>query len=176
MSTPTPVEPGHDAIVEKDAVESIVPMMPIVLPLVGGVLMLLEIEKTVVEGAGAVGLAALLRHPERFRGKKVGLVLCGGNIDPLLLAAIIERGMVRAGRLARVRVSARDVPGSLARITATVAEAGANIDEVHHQRAFTMLAAQNVDIELVLQTRGRAHLADVLTALRQSGFEAEEQH
>ena len=140
------------------------------------VLMLLEIEKTVVEGAGAAGLAAMLRHPERFRGKKVGLVLCGGNIDPLLLAASIERGMVRAGRLARVRISSRDVPGMLARITATVAEAGANIDEVHHQRAFTMLAAQNVDIELVLQTRGRTHLADVLTALRQSGFEAEEQH
>lgn len=140
------------------------------------VLMLLEIEKTVVEGAGAVGLAALLRHPERFRGKKVGLVLCGGNIDPLLLAAIIERGMVRAGRLARVRVSARDVPGSLARITATVAEAGANIDEVHHQRAFTMLAAQNVDVELVLQTRGREHLASVLDALHADGFEAVEQH
>ena len=140
------------------------------------VLMLLEIEKTVVEGAGAVGLAALLRHPERFRGKKVGLVLCGGNIDPLLLAAIIERGMVRAGRLARVRVSARDVPGSLARITATVAEAGANIDEVHHQRAFTMLAAQNVDVELVLQTRGREHLASVLDALHGAGFEAVEQH
>ena len=140
------------------------------------VLMLLEIEKTVVEGAGAVGLAALLRNPERFRGKKVGLVLCGGNIDPLLLAAIIERGMVRAGRLARVRVSARDVPGSLARITATVAEAGANIDEVHHQRAFTMLAAQNVDIELVLQTRGREHLAGVLEALHVAGFEAVEQH
>ena len=139
------------------------------------VLMLLEIEKTVVEGAGAVGLAALLRHPERFRGKKVGLVLCGGNIDPLLLAAIIERGMVRAGRLARLRVSARDVPGMLARITTTVAEAGANIDEVHHQRAFTMLAAQNVEIELVLQTRGREHLAAVLAALRQAGFEAQEQ-
>ncbi len=139
------------------------------------VLMLLEIEKTVVEGAGAVGLAALLRHPERFRGKRVGLVLCGGNIDPLLLAAIIERGMVRAGRLARVRVSARDVPGSLARITATVAEAGANIDEVHHQRAFTMLAAQNVDVELVLQTRGRPHLASVLDALHAAGFAAEEQ-
>ena len=140
------------------------------------VLMLLEIEKTVVEGAGAVGLAALLRHPERFRGRKVGLVLCGGNIDPLLLAAIIERGMVRAGRLARVRVSARDVPGSLARITATVAQAGANIDEVHHQRAFTMLAAQNVDVELVLQTRGRPHLAQVLDALHAAGFEAVEQH
>lgn len=139
------------------------------------VLMLLEIEKTVVEGAGAVGLAALLRHPERFRGKKVGLVLCGGNIDPLLLAAIIERGMVRAGRLARVRVSARDVPGSLAMITATVAEAGANIDEVHHQRAFTMLAAQNVDVELVLQTRGRPHLAGVLEALHAAGFDAIEQ-
>ena len=141
-----------------------------------GVLMLLEIEKTLVEGAGAAGLAALIRHPERFKGKRVGLVLSGGNIDPLLLAAIIERGMVRAGRLARVRVSARDVPGSLAQITATVAEAGANVDEVHHQRAFTMLAAQNVDIELVLQTRGRAHLASVLTALKDAGFEAEEQH
>ena len=140
------------------------------------VLMLLEIEKTLVEGAGAAGLAALLRHPAHFRGKKVGLVLSGGNIDPLLLAAIIERGMVRAGRLARLRVSARDVPGMLARITATVAEAGSNIDEVHHQRAFTMLAAQNVEIELVLQTRGRAHLADVLAALRLAGFEAEEQH
>jgi len=140
-----------------------------------GVLMLLEIEKTLVEGAGAAGLAALIRHPERFRGKRVGLVLSGGNIDPLLLAAIIERGMVRAGRLARVRVSARDVPGSLAQITATVAEAGANVDEVHHQRAFTMLAAQNVDIELVLQTRGRAHLTAVLEALRTAGFEADEQ-
>ncbi|WP_050464188.1 threonine ammonia-lyase [Herbaspirillum autotrophicum] len=140
------------------------------------VLMLLEIEKTLVEGAGAAGLAALLRHPERFRGKRIGLVLSGGNIDPLLLAAIIERGMVRAGRLARLRVSSRDVPGMLAKITATVAEAGANIDEVHHQRAFTMLAAQNVEIELVLQTRGRPHLAAVLEALRQAGFDAEEQH
>jgi len=139
-----------------------------------GVLMLLEIEKTLVEGAGAAGLAALLRHPARFRGKKVGLVLSGGNIDPLLLAAIIERGMVRAGRLARLQVSARDVPGMLARITATVAEAGANVDEVHHQRAFTMLAAQNVDIELVLQTRGHDHLVQVIGALRDAGFEAEE--
>jgi hypothetical protein len=75
------------------------------------VLMLLEIEKTLVEGAGAVGLAALQRYPERFAGHKVGLVLSGGNIDPLLLSAIIERGMVRSGRLARIRVSARDVPG-----------------------------------------------------------------
>ena len=138
--------------------------------------MLLEIEKTLVEGAGAAGLAALLKYPARFAGLKVGLVLCGGNIDPLLLAAIIERGMVRAGRLARLRVSARDVPGSLARITATVADAGANIEEVHHQRAFTMLAALNVEIELVVQARGRVHIEQVLQALRAAGFEAEEQH
>jgi len=137
------------------------------------VLMLLEIEKTLVEGAGAAGLAALLRHRERFAGRCVGLVLCGGNIDPMLLAAIIERGMVRAGRLARVRVGARDVPGSLARITALVSEAGANIDEVHHQRAFTHLAARHVDIELVLQTRGPDHVRQVLQRLRDDGFLAE---
>jgi threonine dehydratase len=139
------------------------------------IVMLLEIEKTLVEGAGAAGLAALLKYPERFRGRKVGLVLGGGNIDPLLLAAIIERGMVRAGRLARIRVGARDVPGSLAKITGIVSEAGANIDEVHHQRAFTMLAAQNVEIELVIQTRGREHIQAVLDALHARGFEAEEQ-
>ncbi|CAN7201439.1 threonine ammonia-lyase [Acidovorax sp. LjRoot66] len=136
------------------------------------VLMLLEIEKTLVEGAGAAGLAALVRYPERFKGKKVGLVLCGGNIDPLLLAAIIERGMVRSGRLARVKVSARDIPGVLARITAMVADTGANIEEVHHQRAFTMLAAQNVEIELVLQTRGKAHIEEVLQHLHDGGMEA----
>jgi threonine dehydratase len=136
------------------------------------ILMLLEIEKTLVEGAGAAGLAALLKYPERFRNKKVGLVLCGGNIDPLLLAAIIERGMVRAGRLTRLRVSARDIPGALAHITATVADAGANIDEVHHQRAFSALSAQNVEIELVLQTRSPAHVQDVLERLHAAGFDA----
>ena len=136
------------------------------------VLMLLEIEKTVVEGAGAAGLAALLKYPERFRGRKVGLVLCGGNIDPLLLAAIIERGMVRAGRLARLRVGSRDIPGALAHITAAVADAGANIDEVHHQRAFSALSAQNVEIELVLQTRGHEHVTEVIERLRAAGFDA----
>ncbi|MDP3374725.1 MAG: threonine ammonia-lyase [Hydrogenophaga sp.] len=135
------------------------------------IVMLLEIEKTLVEGAGAAGLAAVLKYPERFAGKRVGLVLCGGNIDPLLLASIIERGMVRAGRLARSQVNARDVPGNLARITGIVAEAGANIDEVHHQRAFTLLAAQNVAIELVLQTRGREHIALVIKRLQEAGFD-----
>ncbi|MEY2953043.1 MAG: hypothetical protein RLZZ401_1130 [Pseudomonadota bacterium] len=139
------------------------------------IVMLLEIEKTLVEGAGAAGLAALLKYPERFRGKRVGLVLCGGNIDPLLLASIVERGMVRAGRLARLRVNARDVPGSLADITHIVAAAGANIDAVHHQRAFSHLSAQQVEIELVVQTRGRAHVAQVLAALQNTGYTAVEQ-
>ena len=136
------------------------------------IVMLLEIEKTLVEGAGAAGLAALLKHPARFAGQRVGLVLCGGNIDPLLLASIIERGMVRAGRLARIRVGARDAPGVLARITAIVADAGANIDEVHHQRAFSALSVQSVEVELVLQTRNLAHVQQVVVALVAAGFEA----
>ena len=136
------------------------------------IVMLLEIEKTLVEGAGAAGLAALLKDPARYAGRKVGLVLCGGNIDPMLLAAILERGMVRAGRLARIRVNARDTPGVLARITAVVGEAGANIDEVHHQRAFSTLSAQSVEVELVLQTRNPAHVQDVVARLATAGFEA----
>ena len=137
------------------------------------IVMLLEIEKTLVEGAGAAGLAALLKDPARYAGKNVGLVLCGGNIDPLLLAAILERGMVRAGRLARIKVNARDTPGVLARITAIVADAGANIDEVHHQRAFSTLSAQSVEVELVLQTRNREHVRDVLARLATAGLDAQ---
>jgi threonine dehydratase len=139
------------------------------------IVMLLDIEKTLVEGAGAAPLAAVMKDPERHAGRTVGLVLGGGNIDPMLLAAIIQRGMVRAGRLARLKVCARDVPGSLAHITSVVSGAGANIDEVHHQRAFTMLAAQNVEIQLVVQTRGRAHVQALLEALRGAGFQAEEE-
>ena len=135
------------------------------------IVMLLEIEKTLVEGAGAAGLAALLKDPARFAGRKVGLVLCGGNIDPLLLASILERGMVRAGRLARIRVAARDNPGVLARITGIVAEAGANIDEVHHQRTFSSLSVQSVEVELVLQTRNREHVQDVVRRLAEAGFD-----
>ena len=135
------------------------------------IVMLLEIEKTLVEGAGAAGLAALLAEPGRCAGRHVGLVLCGGIIDPLLLQSIIGRGMVRAGRLARIRVAARDAPGALARITAVVASAGANIEEVHHQRAFSHLSVHNVEVELVLQTRHRAHVAEVIAALTAQGFE-----
>ena len=137
------------------------------------IVMLLEIEKTLVEGAGAAGLAALLKEPARYAGRRIGLVLCGGNIDPLLLAAILERGMVRAGRLARIKVNARDTPGVLARITALVGQAGANIDEVHHQRAFSTLSAQSVEVELVVQTRNPEHVREVVARLQGAGFDAQ---
>jgi len=137
------------------------------------ILLLLEIEKTVVEGAGAAGLAALMRYRERFAGRKVGVILCGGNIDPMVLADIIERGMVRAGRLVRIRVACRDVPGELARAAAIVGGAGANIEEVQHQRAFTTLPAQNAQLDMVLHTRGPQHIDEVLRALREAGLPAD---
>ena len=135
------------------------------------ILMLLEIEKTVVEGAGAVGLAAVLKDKARFAGRKVGLVLCGGNIEPLVLAEIIERGMVKSGRLARLRVDVRDVPGALADVAALLARLGANIDEVQHQRAFTSLSVERVQIEVVVQTRGAAHIEKILAAMREQGYD-----
>jgi threonine dehydratase len=140
------------------------------------IVQLLEIEKTVVEGAGAAGLAALLRHPDRFRGRKVGVVLSGGNIDPLVLSDIIERGLVRSGRLVRLRVEMRDLPGALARVTACLAEANANIEEVHHQRAFTNLPVLSAEVEFVLQTRGPEHVREIVAALDAVGFMAEVVH
>ena len=136
------------------------------------IVLLLEIEKTVVEGAGAAPLAALLRNRARFAGLGVGLVLGGGNIDPLMLAEIIERGMVRSGRLARVLVEVRDLPGSLAKVTACIADQNASIEEVHHQRTFTQVAVQNVEIDVVLKTRNRAHVEQIVAALQGCGFKA----
>ena len=137
------------------------------------ILMLLEIEKTVVEGAGAVGLAALMKHGARFQGRRVGLILCGGNIEPLVLAEIIERGMVKSGRLARLRFDVRDVPGALANVATLLGRLGANIDEVQHQRAFTSLSVERAQIEVVVQTRGVAHIEEVLAAMRAEGYHAE---
>jgi threonine dehydratase len=140
------------------------------------IVMLLEIEKTVVEGAGAVGLAAMLHAhntgSQAFSGKRVGLVLSGGNIDPLMLGELIERGMVRAGRLARIRVDLRDLPGALARATMLIADAHANITEVHHQRAFTTLPVESVGVDFVIQTRGHEHIAEVIERLNAGGFVA----
>lgn len=137
------------------------------------ILMLLEIEKTVVEGAGAVGLAALMKHRGRFAGRKVGLVLSGGNIEPLVLAEIIQRGMVKSGRLARLRVDVRDVPGALADVAALLGRLGANIDEVQHQRAFTSLSVERAQIEVVVHTRGVRHIEEILAAMRGQGYHAE---
>jgi threonine dehydratase len=135
-------------------------------------LLLLEIEKTVVEGAGAAGLATVMKFRERFSGRKVGLVLSGGNIDPLTLADIIERGMVRSGRLTRLQVQLRDLPGSLAAVTRVLAENNANIEEVHHQRAFTRLPVQSAEVDFVLETRGMEHVQQILAALNAAGFRA----
>ena len=137
------------------------------------ILQLLEIEKTVVEGAGGVGLAALTRHRERFAGRRVGLVLSGGNIEPLVLAEIIERGMVKSGRLARLRIDVRDVPGALADVATLLGKLGANIDEVQHQRAFSSLSVERVQIEVVVQTRGVTHIEAILQAMRERGYTAE---
>jgi threonine dehydratase len=137
------------------------------------ILMLLEIEKTVVEGAGGVGLAALLKHRDTFAGRKVGLILCGGNIEPLVLAEIIQRGMVKSGRLARLRVDVRDIPGALADVATLLGRLGANIDEVQHQRAFTSLSVERAQIEVVVQTRGASHVEEILQSMAQQGYRVE---
>ncbi|MBT5872218.1 MAG: threonine ammonia-lyase [Candidatus Latescibacteria bacterium] len=137
------------------------------------VLHLLEVEKTVVEGAGAVGLAAVLRYPERFRNRQVGLILSGGNIDLLILSSIIQRGLVRSGRLIRLVVEVRDVPGSLGDVTACLGESGASIVDVFHHRAFTSVPLQSVEVEFVLQARGTDHVKQIIESLDEKGYKAE---
>ncbi len=134
------------------------------------VLLLLEVEKTVAEGAGAVGLAALLRYRERFAGRKVGLVISGGNIDLPILSSIIQRGLVRTGRLVRLLVNVRDVPGALGDIAARIGRCGANIAEVHHHRTLMEIPLLFAEVELVLQTRGREHAREVIDALEAAGY------
>ncbi len=135
-------------------------------------IMLLEIEKTVVEGAGAAGLAGVLRYREKFAGRKIGLVLSGGNIDSPMLSDAIDREMVRSGRLARLRVDLRDIPGALARATQVIANAEGNIEEVHHQRAFTALPARHTEVDFIVQTRGKDHVERIIDELNRSGFHA----
>ncbi|TRZ65950.1 MAG: threonine ammonia-lyase [Rhodocyclaceae bacterium] len=135
-------------------------------------IMLLEIEKTVVEGAGAAGLAGVIRNRQQFKGQSVGLVLCGGNIDSSMLSDVIAREMVRSGRLARLRVDLRDIPGALARATQVIASAQGNIEEVHHQRAFTLLPARSVEVDIVIQARDGAHVALIIEELNRTGFHA----
>jgi threonine dehydratase len=137
------------------------------------VAMLVGIEKTVVEGAGAAGLAAMLSERERFRGKKVATILCGGNIDTHLLANVLVRDLVREGRIARLRVAVQDQPGALAAITAKVYEAGANVIEIRHSRIFTALPAKDTVIEVECEARDARTIDDVVARLEAAGFRVE---
>jgi len=133
----------------------------------------LEIEKTVVEGAGAVGLAAVLEDPERWRGKRVGLILSGGNIDTRVLASVLMRELVHSGRITTVRISLPDLPGSLAPVLSMVAVSGANVIEIDHRRLFDPISARATNVDVVIETRDRLHTATVLAALQQAGYQAE---
>ena len=132
--------------------------------------LLLTIEKTLVEGAGAVGLAAALQDPAAFAGKTVGLVLSGGNIDTRLLASVLTRELAREGRLAQLCVDLVDRPGALAKVANVLAAAGANILEVTHQRVFSDLPAKRAMLDVVIETRDRRHLQDAVACLRAAGF------
>ena len=131
---------------------------------------LVERQKLVAEGAGAAPLAALLADPARFAGQKVGLVVSGGNIDNRLLSSILMRGLVRAGRLARLRVEISDAPGTLAKITALIGRNGGNILEVHHQRLFQDIPVKYAEVDVVVETIDTAHVARMVENLTTDGF------
>ena len=133
--------------------------------------LLLQIEKTVVEGAGAAGLAALLSYPDRFKGKTVGVVLCGGNIDTRLLANVLLRDLARSGRLARLRIRLQDQPGALFNVARIFDAERVNIIEVYHQRVFTTLPAKGLITDIECETRDKAHLERLMAALRAGGYE-----
>ncbi len=137
------------------------------------VAMLVGIEKTVVEGAGAAGLAAILGNPKRYAGRKVATILCGGNIDTHLLANVLVRDLVRQGRIARLRVNAEDRPGALAAITQKFVEAGVNIIEINHSRIFTRLPAKDTMIEVECEARDAAAIDGVVRRLEDGGFHVE---
>jgi threonine dehydratase len=137
------------------------------------VAMLVGIEKTVVEGAGAAGLAAMIGDRARFQGKKVATLLCGGNIDTHLLANVLVRDLVRQGRIARLHVAAHDQPGALAAITRKVYEAGVNVIEINHSRIFTRLPAKDTMIEVECEARDPGSIDDVVARLEAAGFRVE---
>ncbi len=131
---------------------------------------LLEGEKVVAEGAGAAGLAAVLAHRERFAGRRVGVVVCGGNVDTRLLASVMLRGLAREGRLARLRVAITDQPGVLGRVANLVGEGGGNIVEVQHGRAFSRLSAKSAELDIIVEARGPDHVREIVNRLVANGF------
>ena len=133
---------------------------------------LLEIEKTVVEGAGAAALAALVANAGRYRGRKAVLVLSGGNVDMMILSSVLQRGLVRSHRLARLDVEIPDVPGALAELSAVLGRLDSNIVDIVHQRTFGGSSVRATVVELVLQMRGEEQVEQVLAALQEQGYEA----
>jgi threonine dehydratase len=177
-----PVECGGDTIAEGIAVKDVgSTALSIIKSLVEEVLIveeetieravvaLIEIEKTVAEGAGAAGLAALLQYPARFSGKRVGIPISGGNIDSRVLASVLMRGLVRDGRLVRLRVTMPDVSGSLAKVAAVIAEAGGNIVEIQHQRLFGTSSVRSPEVEFLVETRDREHTDALVRSLQEKG-------
>jgi threonine dehydratase len=134
------------------------------------VMQLIEVEKLVAEGAGAAGVAAMLAYRERFAGKRVGTVICGGNIDARMLAHILMRGLVRDGRMVRLRIEITDQPGALARLAGVIGKAGGNIIEIYHQRMFHDVPVKKADIDAVVETRNAEHVREIVQGLNAIGF------
>ena len=135
------------------------------------VALLLQIEKTVVEGAGAAGLAAVLANKEMFAGKRVGLPLCGGNIDSRLLATVLLRNLAREGRLARLRIALKDQPGALHRVVSLFERHNINIIEVYHQRVFTKLPAKGLITEIECEARNKGQVDALIADMRDNGYD-----
>ena len=177
-----PVECGGDTIAEGIAVKDVGNIaFGIIQQLVKEVLVvkeetieravvaLIEIEKTVAEGAGGAALGALLEHPARFAGKRIGLPISGGNIDSRVLASVLMRGLVRDARLVRLRVTMPDISGSLAKVAGLIADGGGNIVEVQHQRVFSTASAKSTEIEFLIETRDREHTEALIARLESNG-------
>ena len=135
--------------------------------------LLLQIEKTVVEGAGAAGLAAVMANPEIFAGKNVGIVLCGGNIDTRLLANVLLRDLARSGRLARLRLTLQDRPGALFKVMRLFNEHNVNIIEIYHQRIFTTLPAKGLITDIECEARDAQQLQGLVDGLNDAGYKVE---
>ena len=142
-------------------------------PLERALSLLMSEQKLLVEGAGAAGLAAILDDPQRFKDRRVGLVLCGGNIDARLLSMILMRDLARSGRLARLRVSLRDMPGQLVRVASLIADAGGNVIDVGHHRTYSDLPAKMTCMDVTIDTQGQEHLDSIIAALRDDGYQVE---
>ena len=131
----------------------------------------LTLQKTMAEGAGAAGLAAMLVKPERFRGRKVGLILCGGNIDPRILASVMVRELEREDRIVSFRLTIPDRPGVLGQIATRLGQLGANILEVEHRRLFLDVPAKGAKLDVTVETRDQAHGEEIFRALEAEGFQ-----